>query len=67
MGIYKAKHYFQGGWGKYRKINSFRIIGQGKGRIKNLCFIIFKPWEVEHDVVNNKPNYEPFLYAKGCK
>jgi hypothetical protein len=27
MGIYKVKPYFQGGWGKYRKINSFRIIG----------------------------------------
>ncbi len=28
MGIYKPKAYFQGGWGKSRKINSFRIIGQ---------------------------------------
>jgi hypothetical protein len=27
-GIYKAKPYFQGGWEKYRKINSFRIIRQ---------------------------------------
>jgi hypothetical protein len=31
MGIYKAKPYFQGGWAKYRKINSFRISGQGRG------------------------------------
>jgi hypothetical protein len=30
MGIYRAKPYFQGGREKYRKINSFRIIGQGK-------------------------------------
>jgi len=29
MGIYKPKPYFQGGWEKYRRINSFRIIGQG--------------------------------------
>jgi hypothetical protein len=28
--VFKAKHYFQGGWGKYRKINSFRIIEQSK-------------------------------------
>ena len=30
MGIYKPKAYPQGGWAKYRKINNFRIIGQGK-------------------------------------
>jgi hypothetical protein len=30
MGIYKAKPYFQGGWGKYRKINNLGIIGQSK-------------------------------------
>ena len=28
MGIYKAKPYYQGGWGKYNKINNSRIIGQ---------------------------------------
>ena len=26
---FKAKPYFQGGWGKYNKINNSRIIGQG--------------------------------------
>jgi hypothetical protein len=35
MGIYKAKPYYQGGWEKYRKINSSRIIGQGKNSM--LC------------------------------
>jgi len=28
MGIFKPKAYFQGGWGKYNKMNSFKIIGQ---------------------------------------
>jgi hypothetical protein len=27
--VFKPKVYFWGWWGKYRKINSFRIIGQG--------------------------------------
>ncbi len=38
---FKAKPYFQGGWGKYRKINSFRIIEQDK-YLKSLSFKIFK-------------------------
>jgi hypothetical protein len=33
--IHKPKAYFQGGWGKYRKINNFRIIG--KGNFMMLC------------------------------
>jgi len=39
MGIYKPKAYFQGRWGKYNKIDTFRIIGQGKFKVK-ICFKI---------------------------
>jgi hypothetical protein len=39
MGIYKAKPYFQDGWGKYNKINNSRIIGQCKKAV-SLCFKI---------------------------
>ena len=31
--VYKPKAYFQGGWEKYRKINSFRITRQGNLQI----------------------------------
>jgi hypothetical protein len=55
MGIYKAKPYYQGGWEKYRKINSFRIIGQSNF-YKISCFKIFAMniTETLRDIVENK-------------
>ena len=48
MGIYKPKAYSQGGWGKYRKINTFKIIVQNNIKAK-LNFKIFG----YEDVKNN--------------
>jgi len=53
-GIYKLKAYSKGGWGKQRKINNLRIIGQSNLKI-NLCFKILN-MNIEKDI--NKYNEE---------